>query len=737
MLLYKKINELYKSSINSLVNCGVNPDDSHELKLQKQIMTLLPVIIGIAATMWGSIYLFLGHYLSASIPLSYSLISALSLVHFSYSKDIVFLKRSQLLLVLLLPFLLMWSLGGFAAGSYVMIWAFYAPLASLSFTKKDSIVWFLLFLLLTLISFLIDHSLIEHVEPLPEFGIRIFSLLNVTAGFGGIFYMMVHYIQERDEIADEHYKNELQLQQEKQKAELAAHEQNSLLSLFDKGDSILFKWRNDAVWSVEYVSQSVSRLLGYDIKDFTSNRVAYASCVHKDDLPQVMSEVTQAIENNSDFFKHEPYRVITEGGEIKWILDYTVTQKDDNGEITHFIGYITDITKQQSINLELQEAIAYADKANSSKSEFLANMSHEIRTPLNAIIGFIKLLKEKESDSIKKKYLNIISSSSNSLLNTINDILDFSKIESGHLSIEHIDFNPAAEFSVTPSLFKTKLEEKNITLHTHHENLPKALSGDVLRINQILNNLLSNAIKFTPENKNIYLSITYMDGHLNISVKDEGVGINKKYQTIIFKAFSQEDSSTTRRYGGTGLGLSISYNLVRMMEGELKVKSELGHGSEFYFSIPLETAELLPLSPNTNEEVSFNGKKILLVEDNKANQIFMSVILEMMDLEFDIASDGAEAVKIYTSVMLDSKFQKYDAILMDENMPNMSGIQATRHIIEFEKESKIAHTPIIALTANAMVGDRERFLGVGMDEYITKPVDKKKLNDILALFLNK
>ena len=234
------------------------------------------------------------------------------------------------------------------------------------------------------------------------------------------------------------------------------------------------------------------------------------------------------------------------------------------------LGYLKYRLSLQVQN-KLKDAIRAAENANKSKSNFLATMSHEIRTPLNAIMGFIGLLKEKEEDLEKIEYLNTIDSSSRSLTNIINDILDFSKIESGKLDIEYIDFNPGDEFKVTEELFKAKCEEKSISLNVEYINLPKSLNGDVLRIKQVLNNLLSNAIKFTPDNNSIHLCVKYEDEHLNISVKDDGIGISEEYQERIFESFTQADASTTRQYGGTGLGLSISYNLVKLMGSELKV----------------------------------------------------------------------------------------------------------------------------------------------------------------------
>jgi len=411
-------------------------------------------------------------------------------------------------------------------------------------------------------------------------------------------------------------------------------------------------------------------------------------------------------------------------------------------EIVSYLAIRVDITtaialKELSqnqeilINSQIEVANMQRDKAleaSRAKSEFLANMSHEIRTPLNAIMGFIELLKDNEKSKTKLNYLSIINNSSNNLLKVINDILDFSKIESGNLIIDNTNFNPIDEFNLTKKLFEAKAKEKNIKLHVNYSQLPKSLYADILRIKQVINNLLSNAVKFTHENKNIYLNIKYIDNKfLQVNVKDEGIGISIQYQEKIFDAFSQEDSSTTRKYGGTGLGLTISSNLISAMGGELKLNSTLGVGSDFYFSIPVSIGESIKETITKTTTQHLEGH-VLLVEDNKANQMFMKIILKKLGLTFDIANDGLEAVEIY-------KNNNYDIVLMDENMPNMCGIDATRIINEYENKNNLIHTPIIALTANALKGDRERFLKAGMDEYITKPIDKDKLNKILCNLL--
>ena len=389
--------------------------------------------------------------------------------------------------------------------------------------------------------------------------------------------------------------------------------------------------------------------------------------------------------------------------------------------------------------LELKIAKFNAIKANKAKSEFLANMSHEIRTPLNAINGFIDIIADEFDDEKLLSYISIIEKNSDTLLNIINDILDFNKIENGKLDIVKDYFELRNEIKYTTELFGAKASKKNISLSLNmHSDVPEICKTDSLRLKQILSNLFSNAIKFTHIGGKIELNldVNKETKEIYFSMKDSGVGISKEYQKTIFEPFSQEDVTTTKEYGGTGLGLSICHKLVELLGGELKVKSEKNQGSEFYFHIPTpcmddkEIQNKLPKKNLDSLDVDLNGKHILLVEDNESNQMFMKIILKKMGITFDIANDGIIAVNRF-------KLNRYDAILMDENMPNMNGIEATRHILEDEKKNNLKHTPIIALTANSLKGDREKFLKAGMDEYISKPLNKKKLSKILEKFLGK
>ncbi len=401
---------------------------------------------------------------------------------------------------------------------------------------------------------------------------------------------------------------------------------------------------------------------------------------------------------------------------FKHILTRTMQKVQNEKTIKKFNNDI------QKMNIDLQQAKLEAEAASNSKSKFLANMSHEIRTPLNAITGFISILNDIEDDPKKLEYLKIIRNSSDSLLEIINDILDISKIESGKLDINPINFNPYDDLISVAELFQAKAAEKGVVLKIiYNNNMPNFLFSDSLRIKQILSNLLSNAIKFTPEGLNVKCIVWYAKGKLNIKVKDYGIGIPHDKQESIFHSFTQAQNSTEREYGGTGLGLTISAKLTEMLNGTLVLKSQEDKGSVFSLSIPMKLGEK-PAKESSKETTTKLpiGLHILLVEDNKSNQIYMGIILDNVKASYEIANNGLEAVKKF-------KTGSYDIILMDENMPILSGIGATKAILELEKEQTLKHTPIISLTANALIGDRERFLQAGMDDYISKPVEPNRL----------
>lgn len=381
----------------------------------------------------------------------------------------------------------------------------------------------------------------------------------------------------------------------------------------------------------------------------------------------------------------------------------------------------------KAMNESLRHAKTEAEQASKMKSVFLANMSHEIRTPLNAIVGFIALLKEQEREPQKMKYLKVVKDASDTLLQIINDILDISKIESGKLQIEPVDFNPYDDLITVVELFQAKAADKGIALKVNYSNtMPPALHGDLLRIKQILSNLLSNAVKFTPEGGKIKCIISYKKEQLNLRVKDNGIGIPESKQQEIFEAFAQVEG-TSLVHGGSGLGLSICIRLAKLLHGSLRLRSKPGKGSTFTLRIPVTPAAVVSEVPIVTDPHKAKGH-VLVVEDNATNRMFVGIVLDNAGFTYEMAVDGIEAVEKF-------KTGRYDVILMDENMPRLGGVEATRQIIALETAESRPHTPIISLTANAFADDRERFLSAGMDDYLGKPVEPERLLATMARHL--
>ena len=392
--------------------------------------------------------------------------------------------------------------------------------------------------------------------------------------------------------------------------------------------------------------------------------------------------------------------------------------------------FITDnITlnyENKELITKLEEKVSEANKATEAKSKFLSVMSHEIRTPLNAIIGFVKILKHNETDKTKQNYLETIDSSSFLLMSVINDILDISKIESGSFSIESIEYEPHMELSHIYYLYETTAKEKGINLiNSISMELPRYFKGDILRLKQILSNLLSNALKFTSKGKSIEFitSFNKENSTLHVEIKDQGIGIKEANIQKILKEFSQADDSTARKYGGTGLGLSIVTKLLELQNSKLEIKSEFGVGSSFSFELPVVLANIMN---HDDQEIhyNFNAKKVLVAEDNKTNQMLIKILLDDLDIESKIAEDGLVAEKMFLE-------EKFDLILMDINMPNKNGLEAMKSI------KLIDHNmPVVAVTANAISGDKEKYIQEGFNDYLTKPIYTKELNKILNKYLN-
>jgi PAS domain S-box-containing protein len=473
-----------------------------------------------------------------------------------------------------------------------------------------------------------------------------------------------------------------------------------------------------------YANQSFCDMTGYCTDELAGQRFS-PIFLEGNDLTMVEAKLKSREHGISDSYE---VAMKTKDGERKWLLVSGAPLYGDDQQPVGSIGIYLDVTPQKDLEANLREAKAQAEISSRAKQDFLANMSHEIRTPMNAILGMSQLLAQTELNGPQASYLHAISASAENLLVIINDILDLSKIEAGHMAIERIGFSPQEVLAQVEKTLLYKAEEKGISFITHlGPGVPPVLFGDPYRLTQVLLNLAGNSVKFT-EHGSVTVACSLLealpDGEVRVefAVGDTGIGMDADYLAQIFENFSQEDSSISRKFGGTGLGLGISKKLVELLGGELHVSSQKNWGTTSRFALPLAVASPADLpqpkaSPNLSSlRYALRGKRVLLVEDNSFNRMLAGVFLNNLSLDVTEAANGEIAVAL-------AQAQAFDLILMDVQMPVMNGYEATAIL----RQELGLTVPIIALTANAISGEREKCLAVGMNDYLTKPFQEGDL----------
>jgi PAS domain S-box-containing protein len=525
--------------------------------------------------------------------------------------------------------------------------------------------------------------------------------------------------QRMDQMVQAHHVARQRLQESESRLALAV--QSAHIGLWD--------------WSIVtdrvFYSEEWAGMLGYRLSELEPSADTLRNLLHPDDVVLLGRSLSHYFSNgNTDAFRIE-CRLRCKDQSYKWVeFVGRVIESDLSGTALRATGVSLDISRRKAWEQAMAEARDAAEAASRAKGEFLANMSHEIRTPMNGILGMTELCLETTLTTEQRDYLSMVQSSAKALLVVINDVLDFSKIEAGKLDLEVLPFSLRQLMRHAMAAMVIRAQDAGLALimdippsvHDH-------LKGDHHRLRQVLLNLVGNAIKFTTRGE-VLVSVRVVRSEaqqqvLRFGVRDTGAGIPASRIASVFEAFSQADASITRRYGGTGLGLTISARLVAMMGGALRVESVEGQGSEFWFEIPLSIDPDVPVvtasvPPPTVAPRAEGGLSLLVAEDHPINQILARRLLEQQGHQVRMAANGVEAVNAFRD-------GAFDLVFMDIQMPELDGFGATQQIRALEAARGTHRTPILAMTAHAMEGYREKCIQGGMDGYVTKPIDRKQL----------
>jgi PAS domain S-box-containing protein len=486
-----------------------------------------------------------------------------------------------------------------------------------------------------------------------------------------------------------------------------------------------------------YIHANSALLRLYGVRDLAALNAFFQGGADQEETPErklFLAQVKQA-----QAIQGYESEVVRADGEPRWIAENIRLVTDNADKPSHYEGSAVDITDRKKVEHALHEAKNTAELVAEAKSQFLATMSHEIRTPMNGVLGMCTMLMQTELNHDQAHYANVVKQSAEALLVILNDILDFSKIEAGKLELESIGFNLVEPIQGVTELLGPTAKAKGIQLlNVLPKEMPRAFRGDPFRLRQILMNLIGNAVKFTETGSvTVEVEVLSQEGEtarVEIRVRDTGVGISPEGQARLFQAFSQADTTTTRKFGGTGLGLAICLRLAELMGGQIGVHSVVGEGSVFWLQLPLGIEDATPVSTGHGEKrtnksgaalrTSSRKLKLLLVDDSATNREVGQLILERMGHHIVTAADGLQALTALEQ-------QDFDTVLMDCEMPELDGYEATRRIRSGAAPVRNPRIPIVAMTAWAMLGDKERCFQAGMDDYVGKPIDLPTLHQVL------